>query len=213
MTRFHFSDWTKFYEVKKPHSYLVEMNPSSSRMNPFDPFLDSLQIRYKYDTKNTLCSTIQEIINVRSILYRKGEYVGYTRVAFGVRNGKVIANSNSMNIGLRNFGRCRDTTTLLKGKSKTPRYVSWRIAKRPYAVVQFSNSLEHAKFDCSDGEMVLEDWHNTINSTEITHIRVSLMSKMPTEWTQCIKVYFKIKRGKEPFSYSIYYLTVILNSF
>jgi hypothetical protein len=182
----------KFNDVKKPTSFLIELNPSASRLNQFDPFLDSLQIRYKYATQNKQCGTMTESINLRSVLYRKGEYVGYTRFGFVIKKGKVQTN---LNMVLNNLGRCRDNGTLSLGKSKIPHRVTWRMAIPPYATVQYSNSRKHAKFSCSDG-MILEDWIDMINSTEITHIKLVLTSKMSSEWEQCLKVYFKIVRGK-----------------
>ena len=168
-----------------------EMSPSNSKLHPFDPFLDTLRIKFEYFGEQSTCRKMGEGLEVRSVMYRKGEYVGFTRVIFTTYASQLIR-TGSLTINLKDVGRCQDGTVLEQYRPK-PRMVTWRMAKSPYATVVFSDSRkEPHNYDCSDG-MVLEDWQNTIDSTEITHIQ--LLFTIIESSAECLAVHFKINRG------------------
>ena len=171
----------------------MEMDPSSPKMHPFDPFLDTLNIRVRrvsYNVDKEHCSTYQYVVYIRSVLYRRGEYLGYIRVGFFIKNGYV--KNSSLNMVLKNAGRCREWDILNSGS--IPRGVKWRLATQPYAIVQFSGGTQSANFTCLDG-MELADWQSFIDTTEITHVRLDLETQLPLGLDRCKDVYFQIKRG------------------
>ena len=171
----------------------MEMDPSSPTMRPFDPFLDTVNIRVRqvsYNADKEQCSTYQYVVYIRSVLYRRGEYLGYTRVGFFIENGYV--KKSSLNMVLKNAGRCREWNVLNSGS--IPRWVKWRLATEPYAIVKFSDGTQSADFTCLDG-MELADWQSFIDTTEITHVRLDLETQLPLGLDRCMDVYFQIKRG------------------
>ena len=180
------------------------MNPSSLKLHPFDPFLDSLKIKFEYFglELGTKCGIKGNKINVRSVLYKKGEYVGLTRVSFETFANRRIR-AGHLNIDLPDLGRCKDENVLKLQKFELiPRVVTWRMARYPYASVVFKDSREEPNFNCSNG-MTLKDWRKMIDSTEITHIQLLFTIDQPL--AGCLAAYFKIDRGNELIYYNYFF--------